>query len=171
MRVLLSLLFVALFIGTTAAQQGIGYTARSLSSIERGLYSAEQVMKNKAKINLTADQEKAIRLAYNKQQTAYNDLKWDQMDLSQELKKEVEKDQVNIQTAKQKMQTLLEIEDKIKLLQFELMLTIKNTLTKEQREKLNKTRYAFPGAYSIERNSWTIDQDSEPTPAIIPSKM
>ena len=171
MRVLLSLLFVVVFIGTTIAQQSIGYAARpaEVGSIERDLFTAEQVMKNKTKINLTADQEIVIRSAYNKQQTAYNDLKWDQMSISQELKKEVASDEVNVSAAMDKMKKLLVIEDQIKLLQFELMLTIKSTLTKEQREKLRKSRYAFPGAYSIERNSWTIDQDS--APVIVPSKM
>ncbi len=110
------------------------------SSIERYLYPPELVMRHYEEIGLTDEQQANIRAAMKKTQGDLFDLQWDVEKASGALAKLVKQKTVNEQEALARMDALLQIETKIKMKHLTLLVQIKNLLTAEQQEKLNKLK-------------------------------
>src|ERR1041384_475218 len=102
------------------------------------MFPPDMIMGHARELNLTDDQKAFMRAEIQKTMTSFQDLQWklqDQMELLHETMKSTS---VNEQQALAQLEKVLDIERKIKRLHFGLALRLKNRLTPEQQEQLQK---------------------------------
>jgi len=104
------------------------------------MFPPDMIMGHTRELNLTDDQKTYMRTEIQKTMTSFQDLQWklqDQMELLHETMKSTS---VNEQQALAQLEKVLDIERDIKRLHFGLAVRLKNRLTPEQQEQLNKMR-------------------------------
>jgi Spy/CpxP family protein refolding chaperone len=102
------------------------------------MFPPDMIMGHARELNLTDDQKAFMRAEIQKTMTSFQDLQWklqDQMELLHETMKSTS---VNEQQALAQLEKVLDIEREIKRLHFGLALRLKNRLTPEQQEQLQK---------------------------------
>ena len=108
--------------------------------MEKYLYPPELVMEYQDEIGLSAEQKRDVKKAYLDAEVQFVDLKWELQEAQSTLEKELESSEVNEGVAKDKLEAVLQLENRIKVLQLEAQIRVKNLLTYEQKEKLGQLR-------------------------------
>jgi Spy/CpxP family protein refolding chaperone len=108
--------------------------------IGRAFFSPEVVMQNQQAINLTDVQRTGFTKEMQSAQSEFMTLQWDQQKEMEKLKSLVDKETLSEPDVLSQLDRVLAIEDKIKKRQITLMVRIKNILSKEQQEKLQKLK-------------------------------
>lgn len=108
------------------------------NKMDEALYPPELVMRYKSEIGLSEKQEQYMKATFSKIQAQFTSLQWDLTSAQLELEKIILAPTSDVEAAKDKMKAVLETEQKIKLLQLELMLKIKNKLTAKQKTQLDE---------------------------------
>lgn len=134
-----NLLLIALFLLTNFA------VAQDI--FKKNLYSADQIMEAREKINLTDAQATKIKRIHVENAGEFSTLKWDLDATNAELEKLLEQrpiDQTKVLTVLDK---ILKFEAQLKKKQLSTLVAIKNELTEDQIEKLGETTrvYGFRG--------------------------
>lgn len=104
------------------------------------MFPPDMIMEHARQLNLTDEQKAFMRSEIQKTTASFQDLQWklqDQMELLQETMKSPS---VNEQQALAQLDKVLDIEREIKRLHIGLAVRLKNHLTPEQQEQLNKMR-------------------------------
>src|SRR5215813_14404514 len=104
------------------------------------MFPPDMIMAHARQLNLTEDQKTFMRSEIQKTTATFQDLQWklqDQMELLQETMKSTS---VNEQQALAQLDKVLDVEREIKRLHIGLAVRLKNRLTPEQQEQLNKMR-------------------------------
>lgn len=123
-----------------ATEDGPGSSA----SLDRHLFPPELIMRHFEAIGLDAAQRHALKEAILSAQARFLDLQWQQQAELGKLLGLLRAHPVDEKKALAQMTVLLDVESKIKLLHFELLLKIKNQLTPEQQGKLTRLRVQIP---------------------------
>ncbi|MCR9081418.1 MAG: TonB-dependent receptor plug domain-containing protein [Cyclobacteriaceae bacterium] len=106
---------------------------------KKNLYSADQIMEAREKINLTDAQATKIKKIHAENAGEFSTLKWDLDATNAELEKLLEQrpiDQTKVLTV---LDMILKYEAQLKRKQLSTLVSIKNELTEEQIEKLSET--------------------------------
>jgi len=104
------------------------------------MFPPDMIMGHARQLNLTDEQKAFMRGEIQKTTVAFQELQWklqDQMELLQETMKS---SSVNEQQALAQLDRVLDVEREIKRLHIGLAVRLKNRLTPEQQEQLNKMR-------------------------------
>ena len=104
------------------------------------MFPPDMIMGHARQLNLTEDQKTFMRGEIQKTTTSFNELQWklqDQMDQLHEMMKAAV---MNEEQALAQLNKVLDIEREIKRLHFSLAVRLKNRLTAEQQEELQKMR-------------------------------
>jgi Spy/CpxP family protein refolding chaperone len=128
----LSLLFASLMV---TAQQG-----KDDDPIAQSFFSPELVMQNQQSISLTETQLTNIQKEMQSAQAEFTPLQWDLQKEMEKFKLMISKPALSEADVEAQLDHMLTIENKIKKRQILLMTRIKNTLSREQQEKLRLIR-------------------------------
>lgn len=104
------------------------------------MFPPDMILDHARQLNLTDEQKTFVRSEVQKAMATYQDLQWklqDQMDVLHETMKSTS---VNEQQALAQLDKVLDLEREMKRLHIGLAVRIKNRLTPEQQEQLNKMR-------------------------------
>jgi Spy/CpxP family protein refolding chaperone len=104
------------------------------------MFPPDMILSHARELNLTEDQKTFMRSEVQKTMTSFQDLQWklqDQMELLQEIMKS---SSVNEQQAVAQLDKVLDVENQIKRLHIGLAVRLKNRLTPEQQDQLQKMR-------------------------------
>ena len=93
-------------------------------------------MQNQRALNLTADQQTAIRSEMQKTMAKFTDLQWQQSAEGETLDGLLKQERVDEKAALAQLDKLLAIEGDVKRLHFGTMVRVKNLLTTEQQAQL-----------------------------------
>jgi Spy/CpxP family protein refolding chaperone len=108
------------------------------------LFPPDMIMSHARQLNLTDEQKQFMRAEIQKTTATFQDLQWklqDQMELLHETMKSTS---VNEQQALAQLDKVLELEREIKRLHIGLAVRLKNRLTPEQQDQLQKSRMDHP---------------------------
>jgi Spy/CpxP family protein refolding chaperone len=108
------------------------------------MFPPDMIMNHMRELNLTDEQKAYMRGEIQKTTARFQDLQWklqDQMELLHETMKSTS---VNEQQALAQLDKVLDIEREIKRLHIGLAVRLKNHLTPEQQDQLNKMRMEHP---------------------------
>ena len=129
-----------LIITIAVAGQASVFAQHNPDPIGKAFFPPEMVMQNQQTINLTEAQRNSISKEMQNAQSEFMNLQW-------ELEKETEKFKALIQKEKtaednviEQLEQMLTIENKIKKRQISLLIKIKNLLSHEQQETLQKLK-------------------------------
>ena len=103
-------------------------------------FSPELIMPNHKVIGLSQEQEKDIMEEMKSAQSDFMDLNWQMSKVKVDFTNLIGKTQVDETKTLETLSEMLNIENKIKKRQITLMVRIKNLLSKEQQEQLNKLK-------------------------------
>ena len=103
-------------------------------------FSPELIMPNHKVIGLSQEQEKNIMEEMKSAQSDFMDLNWQMSKVKVDFTNLIGKTQVDETKTLETLSEMLNIENKIKKRQITLMVRIKNLLSKEQQEQLNKLK-------------------------------
>jgi len=102
------------------------------------MFPPDMIMAHARQLNLTEDQKTFMRGEIQKTTTSFQDLQWKLQDQMEQLHEMMKTPQVNEEQALAQLNKVLDIEREIKRLHFGLALRLKNRLTPEQQEELQK---------------------------------
>ena len=108
------------------------------------MFPPDMIMNHARQLNLTDEQKTFMRSEIQKTTASFQDLQWklqDQVELLQETMKSTS---VNEQQALAQLDKVLDLEREIKRLHIGLAVRLKNRLTPEQQEQLQKMRMDHP---------------------------
>ena len=97
-------------------------------------------MSHARQLNLTDEQKAFMRSEIQKSTASFQELQWKLQDQMELLHESMKSTSVNEQQALAQLDKVLEIEREIKRLHIGLAVRLKNRLTPEQQEQLNKMR-------------------------------
>ena len=103
-------------------------------------FPPELIMQNQKALNLTTDQQAAIRTEMQKLMTKFTDLQWQQSAESEALEGLLKQERVDDKQALAQLDKLLTIENEVKRLHFGTMVRVKNILTTEQQAQLRELK-------------------------------
>jgi hypothetical protein len=103
---------------------------------QQKLFSADLILKHKTEIGLTSEVEGQIKKIYNEHIVSFNTLKWDLDEEMVNMSKLLSLDKVDLVAANSQMKSILDTENKLKTMKFEMMVTLKNLLNVEQQKQL-----------------------------------
>ena len=106
----------------------------------KALYPPELVMQNQQSINLTETQRNSISKEIQSAQSEFIALQWDLSKESEKFNLLIQKEKPVETAVTEQLDQLLAIEGKIKKRQITLLIRIKNLLSPEQQEKLQKLK-------------------------------
>ncbi len=106
----------------------------------KAFFSPELVMQNQQAINLTEAQRNSISKEIQNAQAEFMTLQWDLSKETEKFKLLIEKEKPGEAAVTEQLEQMLTIENKIKKRQITLLIRIKNLLTHEQQEKLQKLK-------------------------------
>jgi Spy/CpxP family protein refolding chaperone len=106
----------------------------------KAFFPPELVMHNQDAINLTETQRNSISKEMQEAQGEFMTLQWDLSKETEKLKLLVEKEKPVEQEVVEQLDKILAVENKIKKKQITLLVRIKNLLSHEQQEKLQKLK-------------------------------
>lgn len=104
------------------------------------LYSADLVMKNRDRITLTDAQAEKIKKIHSTNAADFSTLKWDLDAATEKLKKLLEQPKPDAAAVSRQMDQVLQLENQLKKKQLSTLVAIKNELTENQINDLNKTK-------------------------------
>ncbi|WP_332912394.1 hypothetical protein [Algoriphagus boritolerans] len=104
------------------------------------LYSADIVMKNRDKISLTDSQADKIKKIHSTNAADFSTLKWDLDAETEKLKKLLAQTKPDPEAVTKQMDLVLNLENQLKKKQLSTLVAIKNELTENQINDLNKTK-------------------------------
>ena len=99
-------------------------------------FPPELIMQNQKALNLTTDQQTAIRAEMQKTMAKFTDLQWQQSAEGEALEALLKQERVDEKAALAQLDKLLAIESDVKRLHFGTMVRVKNLLTTEQQTQL-----------------------------------
>lgn len=139
-KVIFILLALLLQTGWITAQRGIAVQRGQLASIQKFLFPPELVMRNQEELQLTEDQRSSIMREVQQAQTEFTALHWDlerEMEKLTTLLREVtlEEEAILLQ-----LETVLELERRVKRNQLKLAVRIRNFLNEDQLKILRRLR-------------------------------
>jgi len=108
--------------------------------VGRVFFAPELVMQNQQAINLTEAQRNNLTKELQNAQSEFTTLQWDLEKEMEKFKSLIEKENVKEEEVVGQLERLLSIENKIKKRQITLLIKIKNLLSREQQEKLQKLK-------------------------------
>ncbi len=135
MRLPAALLCALLFPAAAAAQQ-----APPDDPIARHLVPPELVMRHSQAIGLTPEQREAIKAAVQEAQSGFIDPQWQMQTEAGRMAELLQQQPLDQAAILAELDRILDLERRIKKLQFTLLVRIKNTLNAAQLEKLDKLR-------------------------------
>jgi len=109
------------------------------------MFPPDMIMGHARQLNLTDDQKAYMRAEIQKTTTTFQELQWKLQDQAELLHETMKSSSVNEQQALAQLDKVLEIEREIKRLHIGLAVRLKNRLTPEQQEQLNKMRMEHHG--------------------------
>ena len=104
------------------------------------MFPPDMIMGHAHQLNLTDEQKAYMRAEIQKTTTMFQELQWKLQDQAELLHETMKSSSVNEQQALAQLDKVLEIEREIKRLHIGLAVRLKNRLTPEQQEQLNKMR-------------------------------
>ena len=127
-------------------------------------------MRNQKAINLTADQQKAIKTEMQKSMSRFTELQWQQSAEEETMAGLMKQDHPDEKKVLSQLDKLLDIENEIKRLHLTSMIRIKNILTPEQQSKLREMKKAGPSAHARSASAatargWRAELDGAATAA------
>src|SRR5215510_3646613 len=151
MKAIIAIVFaVAFLIATVVAQQSnqppqSPHPPPNPDPLAHLMFPPDMIMGHARQLNLTEEQKAFMRSEIQKTTVSFQELQWklqDQMELLQETMKS---SSVNEQQVLAQLDKVLEVEREIKRLHIGLAVRLKNRLTPEQQEQLNKMRMEHHG--------------------------
>ena len=109
------------------------------------MFPPDMIMGHARQLNLTEEQKAYMRAEIQKTTTTFQELQWKLQDQSEQLQETMKSSSVNEQQALAQLDKVLEIEREIKRLHIGLAVRLKNRLTLEQQDQLNKMRMEHHG--------------------------
>lgn len=106
---------------------------------KKNLYSADQIMEAREKINLTDAQATKIKKIHAENAGEFSTLKWDLDEANAKLEKMLEHPKVDATAVTAQLDKVLQLENQLKKKQLSTLVAIKNELTEEQIEKLGES--------------------------------
>jgi TonB-dependent SusC/RagA subfamily outer membrane receptor len=103
---------------------------------QKNLYSADLVMKNREKLELTDAQSAKIKKIHADNAGEFSTLKWDLDAANSKLKKMLEESKVDQTAVNKQMDEVLRLENLLKKKQLNTLVGIKNELTESQQKQL-----------------------------------
>jgi Spy/CpxP family protein refolding chaperone len=104
------------------------------------MFPPDMIMGHMHELNLTDEQKTYMRAEVQKATSSFQDLQWKLQDQMELLHQTMDSTSVNEQQALAQLDKVLDIEREIKRLHIGLAVRLKNKLTPEQQEQLNKMR-------------------------------
>lgn len=104
------------------------------------MFPPDMIMGHARQLNLTDEQKAYMRAEIQKTTTMFQELQWKLQDQAELLHETMKSSSVNEQQALAQLDKVLELEREIKRLHIGLAVRLKNRLTPEQQEQLNKMR-------------------------------
>lgn len=105
---------------------------------QKNLYSADKVMKMREELDLTDAQVANIKKAYSKNAGEFSTLKWDLDEETEKLKSLIDQSKIDQTAVQKQMDVVLKLENQLKKMQLDNLVAIKNELSSEQQELLQK---------------------------------
>ena len=103
-------------------------------------FPPELIMQNQKALNLTTDQQTAIRAEMQKTMVKFTDLQWQESAEGEALQALLKQERVDGKAALAQLDKLLAIEGDVKRLHFGTMVRVKNLLTTEQQAQLRELK-------------------------------
>ena len=129
-------------------------------------FPPELIMQNQKALNLTADQQTAIRAEMQKTMAKFTDLQWQQSAEGEALEALLKQERVDEKQALSQLDKLLAIESDVKRLHFGTMVRVKNLLTTEQQTQLRELKkQGQPVNASRDRGPSNTDENQRPQPS------
>lgn len=129
-------------------------------------FPPELIMQNQKALNLSTDQQTAIRAEMQKTMAKFTDLQWQQSAESEALEALLKQERVDEKAALAQLDKLLAIENDVKRLHFGAMVRMKNILTTEQQAQLRELKKQNrPAAAARDRSPVEGGQQRPPQPA------
>lgn len=113
--------------------------------VEENFFPPELVMRNQRAIDLSPDQQTAIKAEMKKTMPRFAELQWSQTAEEETMGDLVKAERPDEKQVLAQLDKLLEIENEMKRLQLALMIKIKNILKPEQQAKLRDLKPQRPG--------------------------
>jgi Spy/CpxP family protein refolding chaperone len=107
------------------------------------MFPPDMIMGHARQLNLTDEQKAYMRAEIQKTTTMFQELQWKLQDQAELLHETMKSSSVNEQQALAQLDKVLELEREIKRLHIGLAVRLKNRLTPEQQEQLNKMRMDY----------------------------
>ena len=104
------------------------------------MFPPDMIMGHARQLNLTEEQKTYMRAEIQKTTTMFQELQWKLQDQSEQLHETMKSASVNEQQALAQLDKVLDLEREIKRLHIGLAVRLKNRLTPEQQDQLNKMR-------------------------------
>ncbi len=130
------------------------YLVSAQDIFQKNLYSADRIMENREKLELTDAQASKIKKIHADNAGEFATLKWDLDAANTTLKKMLEAPKVDQASASKQMDEVLRLESLLKKKQMTTLVAIKNELTPAQQKILASTNtvYAIKGSASNSDN-------------------
>ena len=109
------------------------------------MFPPDMIMGHARQLNLTDEQKAYMRAEIQKTTTMFQELQWKLQDQAELLHETMKSSSVNEQQALAQLDKVLDLEREIKRLHIGLAVRLKNRLTPEQQEQLNKMRMEHHG--------------------------
>ena len=103
-------------------------------------FPPELIMQNQKALNLTPDQQTAIRTEMQKTMAKFTDLQWQESAEGEALQALLKSERVDEKQALAQLDKLLAVEGDVKRLHFGTMVRVKNLLTTEQQAQLRELK-------------------------------
>ncbi|NVJ85051.1 MAG: periplasmic heavy metal sensor [Algoriphagus sp.] len=112
----------------------------------KNLYSADQIMEAREKINLTDAQASKIKKIHAENAGEFSTLKWDLDEANTKLENMLQEPKIDPIAVTKQLDKVLELENQLKKKQLNTLVAIKNELTEDQIDKLSQTSaFGFRG--------------------------
>ncbi|MFT4518099.1 MAG: hypothetical protein ACI9JM_000476 [Halioglobus sp.] len=137
---LFSFCFAALVVSQAQAQiEGLDDARGKREALMMGLYPPDIIMKHQQRLGITDGQRRSISKAVQKFQGEVADLQWTLQNDQQLLQQSLSAYPVEAPATLKQVEKVLELESQFKLAHFKLLVAIKNELTQDQVDMLNRT--------------------------------
>ena len=152
----LSILLASLSIANAQQPQAVGPGGHSQrppggDRMNRSFFPPELVMRNQKAINLTPDQQSAIRSEMSQTTSRFNDLQWQLSAEEEALDSLVRGDVQDEKQILAQFDKLLLVEAELKRTQLSMLVRLKALLTPEQQQKLGELKKQGPSGDSERR--------------------
>ena len=135
-------LFLFLVLSAGIAQGQVTTTfGQGQDLFQRNLYSADKVMNMREELDLTDSQVANIKKAYSKNAGEFSTIKWDLDEATTKLKNLLNLSKIDQAAVQKQMDVVLNLENKLKKMQLDNLVAIKNELTEEQQKILQKNSF------------------------------